>query len=133
MLRPPSPALSSLAKPGGCPGGAEKGHYVPRPGPFRLVLGADNKEEVPAASWVVGHVGGASKPGICLWAPWTEGLSPAAVFFSPRVTDGIGRAKQPGANTPAQSWQGQRPQHSLAYTGTHVIQVVTPRYKYLTP
>lgn len=125
--------LSALAKAGGCQGRAEKGQCVPRPGPFCPVLGEDEKEELPAGNSVVGHVGGASKPESLLWAPWTQGLSPTAGVFGSKVTDGLGTAELAGANAPAQSWQGQSPQPSLAYAGTHMIQVVASHYKYLTP
>lgn len=125
MLRPPAAALSALAKTGGCQGRAEKGQCVPRPGPFCPVLGEDEKEELPAGTGAVGRVGGASKPGVQLWAPWAEGLSPTAGLFSSKVTDGLGTAGRPaGANTPAQSRQGQSPRPSLAHAGTHVIQAV---------
>lgn len=133
MLWPPTAALSALAETGGCQGRAKKGQRVPRPGPFCPVLGEDEKEEGPAGNRVVGHVGGASKPGIQLWAPWTEGFSPTAGLFGSKVTDGLGTAEPAGANTPAQSWQGQSPQPRLAYAGTHMIQVVASHYKYLTP
>lgn len=95
MLRPPAAALSALAKTGGCQGRAEKGQCVPRPGPFCPVLGEDEKEELPARTGAVGRVGGASKPGVQLWAPWAEGLSPTAGLFGSMVTDGLGTAGRP--------------------------------------
>lgn len=75
---------------------------------FCPVLGENKKEEMPAGSRAVGCVGGASKPGIRLWAPWTEGLSPTAVLFSPGSL--LGWA-EPGRLelTPQLSWQEQRP------------------------
>lgn len=99
---------------------------------FCPALGEDEKEAMPAGSRAVGRVGGASKPGIRLWAPWTEGLSPTAVLFSARATAGLGRARKAGASTPAQL-AGTETQLSLAYTGAHVILVVTSSYEYLTP
>lgn len=72
-----------------------------------------------------------AKPGIQS-RPREPGASCSLLFCSARVTVGLGRAREAGADTPAQSWQGQRPQLSLGYTGTHMIQVTTSCYAYLT-
>lgn len=72
-----------------------------------------------------------AKPGIQS-RPREPGASCSLLFCSAGVTAGLGRAGEAGADTPAQSWQGPRPQLSLGYTGTHMIQVTASCYACLT-
>ena len=114
--------------------GTEKGHGIPRSRPFcprswerTGTKGCQQGTRPSAEQEVPGHPGsghGPSRPGasgsllFCSAPGLLMGLAePTGLELTPQLT---------------QSWQGQRPQLSLANSGTHMIPVVASCYKDLT-